>query len=178
MTIFLFAGHGGTDPGAVGVDGRREADETIRLRDRVKAYLPPSSSVSIDNNADPLREVLRKAQTGNGSVVLDLHFNAASSTASGCEVLIGDDAEQNDIDLATDILAALVKNLGIKNRGIKKESETPRKRLGVMRESGAVCLAEVCFISNKNDMAAYDKAFDSLARDIATVLVKHDAKVT
>lgn len=176
--IFLIAGHGGTDSGAVGVNGRREANETIRLRDRVKAYLLPSNSVSIDNNTDPLRDVLRKAQTGSGSVVLDIHFNAAGATASGCEVLIGDDAKQNDIDLATDILAVLVKNLGIKDRGVKKESETPRKRLGVMRESGAVCLAEVCFISNKNDMAAYDKAFDSLARDIATVLAKHDAKAT
>ena len=178
MTIFLFAGHGGTDPGAVGVDGRREADETIRLRDRILSHLPSDASVSIDKNTDSLREVLRKANTGSGSVVLDIHFNSASATATGCEVLIGDDAKQNDIDLATDILEALLQNLGLKNRGVKKESETPRKRLGVMRESGAACLAEVCFISNKNDMAAYDKAFDSLARDIAMVLVKHDAKAT
>ena len=173
--IFLLAGHHLRDSGAV-ANGRSENKETISLRNLIKSFIP--TEIVLDDDSDSLATVLQKIQTGNGSVVLDLHFNAASSTASGCEVLIGDDAEQNDIDLATDILAALVKNLGIKNRGIKKESETPRKRLGVMRESGAVCLAEVCFISNKNDMAAYDKAFDSLARDIATVLVKHDAKVT
>ena len=173
--IFLLAGHHLRDSGAV-ANGRSENKETISLRNLIKSFIP--TKIVVDDDSDSLATVLQKIQTGNGSVVLDLHFNAASSTASGCEVLIGDDAEQNDIDLATDILAALVKNLGIKNRGIKKESETPRKRLGMMRESGAVCLAEVCFISNKNDMAAYDKAFDSLARDIATVLVKHDAKVT
>ena len=173
--IFLLAGHHLRDSGAV-ANGRSENKETISLRNLIKSFIP--TEIVVDDDSDSLATVLQKIQTGNGSVVLDLHFNAASSTASGCEVLIGDDAEQNDIDLATDILAALVKNLGIKNRGIKKESETPRKRLGMMRESGAVCLAEVCFISNKNDMAAYDKAFDSLARDIATVLVKHDAKVT
>ena len=173
--IFLLAGHHLRDSDTV-ANGRSENKKTISLRNLIKSFIP--TEIVVDDDSDSLATVLQKIQTGNGSVVLDLHFNAASSTASGCEVLIGDDAEQNDIDLATDILAALVKNLGIKNRGIKKESETPRKRLGMMRESGAVCLAEVCFISNKNDMAAYDKAFDSLARDIATVLVKHDAKVT
>ena len=45
-----------------------------------------------------------------------------------------------------------------------------------MRESGAVCLLEVCFITNPGDMKAYDATRDAIAKDLADVLVKHDAK--
>ena len=71
----------------------------------------------------------------------------------------------------------MVKATGLRSRGIKREGETPRKRLGVMRESGAVCLLEVCFISNPSDMAAYDAAIDMIAQNLALVLMRHDDKV-
>lgn len=174
--IFLFAGHGGGDPGAVGVAGRTESAETIKLRDAIVSHLPLGAKYQIDDDRDTLAQVLAKAQTGSGSVVLDLHFNAsASAAASGVEVLVGDDAQANDLALAKDVLDAVVAATGLRSRGIKRESETPRKRLGVMRESGAVCLLEVCFISNAGDMVAYDAAMTTIAKRLADVLVKHDA---
>jgi len=78
--------------------------------------------------------------------------------------------------LASDVLDVVLKHTKLSNRGIKKEGQTPRKRLGVMRESGAVCLLEVCFITNPGDMKAYDATRDAIAKDLADVLVKHDAK--
>lgn len=173
--IFLFAGHGGLDTGAVGVNGRKESVETIKLRNLIKSYLPSTAKVFIDDDRDTLATVLKKAVTGEGSVVLDLHFNASSNPiASGVEVLVGDDATEADLLLAKDILSTSANTLRLRSRGIKREGETPRKRLGVMREHGAVCLLEVCFISNRDDMAAYDAAIDILARSIADILVKHD----
>lgn len=175
--INLLAGHGGGDVGAVGVNKRTEASETIKLRDKIKSYLPASASVRVDDDRDGLATVLRKVITGSGSVTLDIHFNAsANSTATGVEVLVGDDAGAEDLTLASDVLDLVLKHTGLRNRGIKKEGQTPRKRLGVMREYGAVCLLEVCFISNASDMAAYDKAIDLIAQDLAAVLVKHDGK--
>jgi N-acetylmuramoyl-L-alanine amidase len=176
--IFLLAGHGGGDVGAVGVRGRTESAETITLRDKIKSYIPSTTRLFVDNDRDNLRNVLSKATTGSGSVTLDIHFNAAANPkAGGVEVLVGDDAGPEDLTLAHDVLDVLTKHTGLRNRGVKKESDTPRKRLGVMREFGAVCLLETCFISNPEDMAAFDKASDAIARDLAAVLIKHDAKV-
>ena len=81
-----------------------------------------------------------------------------------------------DVRLCGDVLDVVLKHTKLRNRGIKKEGQTPRKRLGVMRESGAVCLLEVCFITNPGDMKAYDATRDAIAKDLADVLVKHDAK--
>ena len=178
MAIFLFAGHSNADPGATGVRGRTEAVETIALREAVRRHFTAAYKVMIDDNRDSLSTVLAKAVTGSGSVVLDLHFNAsASSDATGVEVLVGDDAQANDLALARDVLDVVVKATGLRSRGIKREGETPRKRLGVMRESGAVCLLEVCFISNPSDMAAYDAAIDTIAQNLALVLMRHDDRV-
>ena len=175
--IFLFAGHGGGDPGAIGVGGRKEFAETIKLRDAIVANIPFGQPLQIDSDRDRLVEVLRKANTGEASVVLDLHFNASSNpAATGVEVIVGDDAQPNDLALGKDILDAVVARTQLRSRGIKREGETPHKRLGVMREKGAVCLLEVCFITNPGDMKAYDATRDAIAKDLADVLVKHDAK--
>ena len=176
--IFLLAGHGGGDSGAVGVNGRTESAETIKLRDKIKAHLQDrGSKFKTDDDRDGLSTVLKKLQTGGGSVVLDIHFNASSNaTATGVEVLVGDDAQGNDLALAMDVLDVMIKYTGLKSRGVKKESQTPRKRLGVMREHGAVCLVEVCFISNASDMKKYDNVVSEIARELASVLILHDAK--
>ena len=177
MAIFLFAGHSNVDPGATGANGRIEAVEAKKLRGAIRKYITSPYSVVMDDDRDSLSTVLEKAKTGAGSVVLDLHFNAAGSGATGVEVLVGDDAQANDLALARDVLDVVVKATGLRSRGIKREGETPRKRLGVMRESGAVCLLEVCFISNPSDMAAYDAAIDTIARNLALVLMRPDDKV-
>lgn len=176
--IFLIAGHGGGDSGAVGVSNRTESAETIKLRDKIKVHLQDNGAkFYTDDDRDGLATVLNKCSTGSGSVVLDIHFNAAAAkTATGVEVIVGDDAQGNDLALAMDVLDTVIKHTGLKSRGIKKESQTPRKRLGMMREHGSVCLLETCFISNDKDMAAYDKAIGDLARDLAVALMRHDAK--
>jgi N-acetylmuramoyl-L-alanine amidase len=176
--IFLLAGHGGGDSGAVGVNGRTESAETIKLRDKIKAHLQSlGAQFKTDDDRDGLATVLNKLQTGSGSVVLDIHFNASSNaTATGVEVLVGDDAQGNDLALAMDVLDVMIKYTGLKSRGVKKESQTPRKRLGVMREHGSVCLLEVCFISNASDMKKYDNVVSEIARELSSVLIRHDAK--
>lgn len=177
MAIFLFAGHGGADSGAVGVNKRTEASETIKMRNAVASFIDKTKfKVVLDNDKDSLRDVLAKAQTGAGSVVVDFHFNAAGNPqAGGVEVLVGDDAQADDLLLAHDMLDAAIEVTGLRNRGVKKESDTPRKRLGVMREHGAVCLIELCFISNPTDMAVYDKSMLKLAEKFAEIVCKHDS---
>lgn len=176
MTIFLFAGHNlKSDPGAV-AGKRTEARETVNLRKEVVFQLKQlQANFAIDDDMDDLRQTLAKANTGSGSVVLDLHFNAGPVEATGVEVLVGDDATAADMAFAKAVLNTTTSALGLRNRGVKKESETPRKRLGIMREQGRVCLLEVCFISNPSDMVAFDQNKVLLATKLAKLLVEQDA---
>ena len=176
MTIFLFAGHNlKSDPGAVS-GNRTEAREAAKLRKEVAFHLIQlQANFVTDNDSDDLRQTLAKANTGSGSVVLDLHFNAGPASATGVEVLVGDDATAEDMAFAKAVLKATTSALGLRDRGIKRESQTPRKRLGVMREQGRVCLLEVCFISNPSDMAAFDANKVLLAKTLAAILVEQDA---
>ena len=41
-----------------------------------------------------------------------------------------------------------------------------------MRENGTNCLLEMCFISNPNDMLAYDSKFDEVVDFIANTIKK------
>ena len=52
--IFLFAGHCGGDPGAIGVSGRTESAETIKLRNAIVACLPLGAKYQIDDDRDTL----------------------------------------------------------------------------------------------------------------------------
>ena len=180
--IFLSAGHnnGGikTDSGAVG-NGRREADLTVEFRNLVLDQLKAKNAPFIsDNDTETLGQYLKRAETGNGSVVLEFHFDASTnSKATGATVLVGVDADNNDKAFARDILYATVSTFGIKNRGVLSEADSHRGRLGLMREKGIVALLELCFISNPDDLKAYDANKEVLAGKIADLLIKYDALI-
>ena len=177
--IFLLAGHSKYDSGAVGVDKRQENNETMRLRDLVAAELTARKiSFVTDSDSDSLSSVLKKIKTGSGSVVLDIHYNAGPASATGIEVIVGDDASAADKLFAADVLEAATSTLKLRSRGVKKESDPPRKRLGVMRENGRVCLIEVCFITSRSDMSALDANIGELAQRLADVLIKHENLTT
>lgn len=175
--IFIFAGHGGADTGAIGVDRRTEARETLKLRNAVCAVMRSKNvSYRIDDDNDKLALVLEKAVTGSGSVVLDIHFNASvNAKATGVECIVADNADSASILFANDVINAVTLPTGLISRGVKREGDTPRKRLGVMREKGIVCLLETCFISNPDDMRTYDEHVVQIAQNIANVLIEYEA---
>lgn len=176
--IFLSAGHHLRDPGAVSKWGI-ERDLAIELRNLVEAYLKTAkASYVIDKDTETLGQYLERIKPGNGSVVVELHWNAAmSTTATGTEVFIADNHTKLSKELAAELSAGIATKIGIKNRGVKTEKESARGRLAFVREGGTNCLIEVCFISNPDDMAKYQKAKCELAEYIANVLIKYDAKI-
>ena len=99
--IFISAGHntGGLkpDPGAV-ANGHTEAKLTIEIRDLVVKELRKDNSLKIvtDNDDERLGEYLSRIKTGNGSVVLEFHFDAASPTATGTTIFIEAEADRLD----------------------------------------------------------------------------------
>lgn len=178
---FISAGHCNVkgpnyDPGAVG-NGRIEAVETARIRNRVIDLLQGWGYKDIvrDDDDESLSQYLKRIKPGNASIVCEFHFNAASDpSATGVEVLIGNDADRLEKICAAEFAAETAKDLEIKNRGVKTEAQSHRGRLGLMREQGVVILVEVCFISNPSDMASFDNRFDLLCKTYAELLAKWD----
>jgi len=182
MNKFISAGHCNDkksknfDPGAPGVNNRWEADETVKLRDAVIFKLKSLgyNDITQDMNSENRNKYFERIKTNSTSVVVEFHFNAGSATATGTESPVGVDADRLDRALANEFCIATSQILGIKNRGVKSEADTRHKRLTIMREKGIVTLVEVCFISNKNDMIAYDKNFKALVDKYAEIIIKYD----
>ena len=181
MAIFISAGHNNKgikpDPGAV-ANGYTEANLAVEFRNLVIEELTKlGEKVIKDNDDERLADYLKRIQTGSGSVVLEFHFDAAASaTATGTTALIGGDADRLDKAFGKELVEATSAILGIKNRGVLSEADSHRGRLGLMRESGTVALLELCFISNINDLKAYNEHKKELAVKIASI-VQHYEKL-
>jgi len=180
--IFISAGHNNKgikqDPGAIG-NGFHEADLAVEFRNLVVALLMGKKiPVTTDKDDERLGTYLERIKTGNGSVVLEFHFDAAaSSSATGTTVLIGNDADRLDKAFAKELVEANASILGIKNRGVKTEADSHLGSLGLMREQGTVALLELCFISNPDDLRQYQKNKMTLAAKIAEILERYEKLV-
>jgi N-acetylmuramoyl-L-alanine amidase len=173
--IFISAGHHLKDSGAIAPGGRQENKTTIEFRDLVVNFLNRKGAKFVkDFDTETLAEYLKRIDTGSGSVVLEFHFDAANTKASGCTAIVGTDAQANDKAFATEIAAITSSSLSIRNRGVINEADSHRGRLGLMREQGAVCLLELAFIDNAKDMIQYDANKNYLAEKIADILVKYE----
>lgn len=175
MASFLSAGHHLRDSGAV-AHGKQENLEMIKFRDLVVNYAKSFGvQVISDKDTETLGQYLERIKTGSGSVVLEFHLDAsASDTATGCTAVVGDDADRLDKMFAKELVDTTANILGIRNRGVIPESKTHRGKLGLMREQGIVSLLEICFITNKNDMAALEANQYTLASAIAKIVKKYD----
>ena len=177
--VFISAGHNPNgvkpDPGAVG-NGYKEADLAIDFRNLVCQCLTARGVKFItDKDTERLGEYLKRIQTGNGSVVVEYHFDAAESKdATGTTSLIGIDADRLDKAFATELVNTTSNCFGIKNRGVKSEAESHRGSLGLMREQGIVALVELGFISNVNDMKAYNFYKMKLAKIHAEIIERYE----
>lgn len=179
MTAFISAGHNPkgpkVDPGAV-ANGLKEADLAIEFRDLViKELLKLGVKVISDKDDETLSQYLLRIKPGNGSVILEFHFDAAASaTATGTTSLYSKTADKNSIAFAKDLVDTTALILGIKNRGAISEALSHRGSLGIMRKQGIVALLELCFITNLNDLEAYKANKEILAVRIAAIVKRYE----
>lgn len=177
--MFISAGHNPKglkpDPGAV-ANGYKEADLAIELRDLVVKEINkyPSVKVVTDSDDERLGTYLERIKTGNGSVVVEFHFDAASPQATGTTALIEAEADRLDKAFAKEIVDKTAEVLKIKNRGVKSETDSHRGKLGLMREEGLIVLLEVCFITNQEDIKSFKKNKEVLAKELAKIIVKYE----
>jgi N-acetylmuramoyl-L-alanine amidase len=179
--IFISAGHntGGLkpDPGAI-ANGYMEAGLTVIIRNKVLAVLTARGVPFVsDKDSERLAEYLDRIKTGEGSVVLEFHFDASSPTASGCTALIEEDFTSDDKEFAWALSRATSEILKIRNRGVFTESQSHRGKLGLMKENGIICLLEICFLTNQSDVDSFVTCIDSLAEAYADILIEFEKRI-
>ena len=164
--IFISAGHGAGDPGAV-ANGRSEASVVTEFRDLVAGYLEAFGvHYAMDGLTGvniPLRDAVKMIRPGD--IAVEFHLNAASHPgATGVETLGGLATKE----LCTALCEVISTRLKIKNRGTKPENAGQHQRLAFVQAGGSI--VELFFLTNPSDVASYEAAKRLLAKEIATVL--------
>ena len=151
VKVFLSAGHGGSDSGAV-ANGFKEKDVNLTMMLACREELVRHGVVvvcsRISDVNDSVGEEVREANRANYDIVFSIHNNAGGGD--------GFEAYYYDSDAHGKRLAQLcekhVKAIGQNSRGIKKGSH-----LYFVRETKATAvLVEGAFLDNKSDVTIID----------------------
>lgn len=179
--LFIIAGHGGTDSGATATTNGvfyREANLTVEIRDLIitECNALGISNIITDSNSNALAATLNWLKSlvfSKDSILIDLHWNASDNiTANGTENFIPDNYTSKELTIANEIHRVFT-NVGFRSRGVKTESQSARKRLGIFRPDCEQVLIEVGFISNSRDMLLYENNKQTIAKEIAKILKNH-----
>lgn len=151
MKYLLDYGHGGDDPGAIGIDNLKEKDIVREIGKRVKYHLERHQQTVFESRPNDetvsLTERSNKANTNNVDLCISIHCNAFSdSSAQGVEIFYYQGSTRGQ-QLANSILKEITKaKLYTKNRGLKTNN------LHITRETKMPSvLIELGFITNVTD---------------------------
>lgn len=183
--LFLSAGHSttpGRDRGAVSHDGKHiEGNIVAEFRTLVfdsllKRY---GYRASVDSNDSILSQTIalfRQWATPR-CVLVEFHCNAsANARAQGIECIVPEKPSQFEEVMAFEICKALEGATGFPlrgNRGVKKESESARGKLGWLRMAGDNVIVELFFITNPQEVATWNRSKFEAADRVADVLWKY-----
>ncbi|GAB6107903.1 N-acetylmuramoyl-L-alanine amidase [Fusibacter bizertensis] len=171
--IVIDAGHGGKDPGAVGSKAQ-EKDLTLRASKLLQSELEKQGfRVYMTRTVDEYVGLYDRPAIANdlgATLFVSIHINAfTNGTASGVEVLYGNESMSSDKGLAQNIQTQLIKSLGAVDRGI---GYLPR--LVVLKETTMPSvLCELGFITNaaEQDKLMSESYLKKAAEAIATGIV-------
>lgn len=150
--VFLSAGHGGSDPGAVG-KGLKEKDLNLEIMAACGAYLESQGltvfySRTCDEN-DPVGEEVREANSCGADIAVSFHNNA--SGGDGSETYYYPYSEQSK--RLAKLLEEASTALGQNSRGIKGTTSL----YFITKTAMPAALVETAFIDNANDIKIIDE---------------------
>ena len=148
MKIFINAGHGGNDPGAVSKKGTKEADITRKVSSLLACQLIQNGfNVEFFQQKKSFTEVSQAENSSNSDLFISIHCNSwTDSKANGVEVLHYPTSTKG-IKCARIIQNELIEATTLKDRGIKARSD-----LHVLRKTKATAiLVELAFLSNPEE---------------------------
>ena len=172
-TVCIDPGHGGSSSGAA-LGKRYEKDDTLRLSLLVRDILEERGYTVVmtrDDDSDvSLAERCKIANKARASLFVSIHRNSSSSpSATGVEMWIHSSNPTDDNLLAQNILDCFDALDVMKNRGIYigyRDGETMNYYINRNTKMPSV-LAEIGFISSKEDNKKYDENIDEYAESIA-----------
>ena len=153
MKVFISAGHGGSDPGAV-ANGVKEKDLNLSIalacRDLLTKHgVEVKMSREKDEN-DALSDEIKECNAYKPDLAVSIHNNAGGG--DGAEVFHHHGGGKGKV-LAENILAEIVK-VGQNSRGIKtRKNSSGKDYYGFIRETSApAVIVECAFVDNANDL--------------------------
>lgn len=172
-TVCIDPGHGGSSSGAV-LGGRFEKEDTLRLSLLVSDILEDRGYTVVmtrDDDSDvSLAERCKIANKARASLFVSIHRNSSSSSsATGVEMWVHSSNPTDDNLLAQNILDSFDTLDVVMNRGIHtgyRDGEDMNYYINRNTKMPSV-LAEIGFISNKEDNEKYDKYLSDYAKAIA-----------
>lgn len=162
--VFLSAGHGGTDPGAVG-NGLQEKNINLQIMLSCKATLE-SHGVKVvcsrtkDEN-DPVEQEVKEANASKADIAVSFHSNAGGG--DGSESLYYPSTKNTKGKRLATLCEKYVKELGQNSRGVKE-----RKNLMFLKSTDMpAIICECAFIDTKKDIAIADTVAEQKALGVA-----------
>ena len=155
-TIYIAAGHGGSDPGACAgayIEKVLTLKTALACRDYLKAY---DCNILLARAADQdctVASKMKEIEKKRPSLVLEIHYNAGGG--EGCEVYYWHTHAPSKA-LAQKVLTEMTK-LGQKSRGIKESKAGTSYNFGMCRQASWTnipsILGEYAFVDNAKDQA-------------------------
>ena len=165
--VFIDAGHGGTDPGALGY-GYRESDLNLQVAKKVESKLKSKGiDVKMSRNSDIFYSLSERAEMANdygADAFVSIHQNSAEAkSANGIETYYNRKKEE-DRPLSNDIQKQVISQTGANNRGVKNAEFTV-----LVKSKMISALVECGFITNESEVKKLSNPSyqDKLATGIA-----------
>lgn len=153
--IIIDAGHGASDPGAIGKKGTKEKEVNLATAQFLKAELEAAgATVKLTRSTDVFLELSQRTGISNASdydAFISIHADSFNSTSKGTTTFYNSSVSFNgprSLTLAKSIQSDLVKSIGTYNRGVKQENFYVNR----MNEIPSV-LVELAFLSNPTEEA-------------------------
>ena len=159
--VFLSAGHGGSDPGAVG-NGLKEKDINLQIMLACQAELLRHGVTVVCSRAtdanDPVQDEVREANASGADIAVSFHTNAGG----------GDGSESFYYKTSTkgkklaELCEKHVKVIGQNSRGVKTNNLMFTRATNM-----TAVLCECAFVDNKKDIAIIDTVAEQKAFGVA-----------
>jgi len=174
LVVMIDPGHGGKDPGAIGIGGVREKDIILPISQRIAQVLQQNGvQVIMARNSDyfvSLPGRVQMAERGGADVFVSIHANAIGggrSDVSGLETYYYD----SGLSLARVVHSSILQSVTVRDRGVR------RARFYVLRKSSMPSiLVETGYLTGREDVAKLQSAAyqnqmaDAIARGILQYL--------
>lgn len=149
IVVMIDPGHGGKDPGAIGIGGLRETDIVLSISNQVAAILEKQGVQAVLTRSNDqfvsLQGRVDMADRANANLFVSIHANAISMSrpdVNGLETYYYESGQR----LAQTIHNSIAQNVDIKDRGVR------RARFYVLRNTSMpAVLVEVGFVTGAQD---------------------------